>query len=566
VVPWHNSIAARYAAISLVAAVLPLVFVGSAYDRYSSSLVDTLTGERLDRQLTATSGRLAGFLDARFSQLDTLVHYPGIGALLSRGKSHASEADLRAVVELEADQPDLYGVLLFSAEGTLVDAIPSQAASGPPYWGSEGDSFTPAAQPVTQAQDVDIVGPFAPSSGRPGSLLLMRRVPGPLPTSVPVGWIALHVRLSSLTELMGGDDPGDLFQVVLLTPDGSAYSNVGTPGPVPAHLLRGPQILPGWSTGMVVDRDRFSQPLKGAREVLIGAMILVAIILTGLFVGLSRHLARRVSALVDGSQALASGQLSWRLGSEGKDEIATLALAFNKMAEQLQQVIQSAVDAEKMAALGRFATNVAHEVRNPLTTMKTTVQAFLATEPKGERRQLLVGMEDEIDRLDDTLGDLLTYARPRPPQRLKLGVWDFLERMRVVIEQQLKESGINLVCLGETDLGVIADAGHLKQILMNLILNGSQAMPLGGVLTLRTRREDGVGVIEVSDTGIGMSAEVLARITEPFFTTRSDGTGLGLSISRQLAELNGGTLEFSSAPGQGTTVTLRLPLAKGNAS
>jgi two-component system sensor histidine kinase AtoS len=216
-----------------------------------------------------------------------------------------------------------------------------------------------------------------------------------------------------------------------------------------------------------------------------------------------------------------------------------------------------------MAALGRFATHVAHEVRNPLTTMKTTVQAFLTTEPKGERRQLLVGMEDEIDRLDDTVGDLLTYARPRPPQVARIAVWDLLDHMRIVLEQQLREAQIRLVCLGEADIMVSADGGQLKQILMNLILNASQAMPEGGVLTMRARRDGSSGLIEVSDTGTGIASDVLAHITEPFFTTRREGTGLGLSISRQLAELNGGSLEFVSEPGQGTTVTLRLPMAEG---
>jgi two-component system sensor histidine kinase AtoS len=266
--------------------------------------------------------------------------------------------------------------------------------------------------------------------------------------------------------------------------------------------------------------------------------------------------------LVDGSQAIAAGNLAWRLDIDGKDEISAVALAFNRMAEQLDKVIHSAVEAEKMAALGRFATSLAHEVRNPLSTMKTTVQALLATEPTGERRDILSGMDDEIDRLDDTLHDLLMYARPRQPQSVKVLIWDMLDRLRAMAHNLLDESKIALVTLGEPGVAVKADAGHVRQIMMNLVLNAIQAMPEGGVLTIRARRDGRSGVIEISDTGTGMTEEVLARVTEPFFTTRHDGTGLGLSISRQLTELNGGVLEFFSAVGEGATVKIRLPLAE----
>jgi two-component system sensor histidine kinase AtoS len=154
------------------------------------------------------------------------------------------------------------------------------------------------------------------------------------------------------------------------------------------------------------------------------------------------------------------------------------------------------------------------------------------------------------------------YARPHQPQFVKVAIWAMLDRLRVMANTLLNENNISLVTLGEPDVTVLADAGHVKQITMNLILNAIQSMPEGGVLTIRVRREGTSGVIEISDTGCGMTEEVLSHITEPFFTTRHDGTGLGLSISRQLTELNGGVLEFFSAVGDGTTVMLRLPLAE----
>ena len=137
-----------------------------------------------------------------------------------------------------------------------------------------------------------------------------------------------------------------------------------------------------------------------------------------------------------------------------------------------------------------------------------------------------------------------------------------LERIRAMSSNLMRENHISQVILGEADVAVIADAGHVQQIMMNLILNAMQAMPDGGLLTIRARRESPMGVIEISDTGTGISPEILCHVTEPFFTTRHDGTGLGLSVSKQLIELNGGKLDFFSEPGQGTTVSLYLPLAE----
>lgn len=560
-ISWHNSITARYAVISVIAAVGATLLVGGAYDRYSTGLVDTLTGERLDRRLAAISSRLTVFLEVRTNTLDTLVNYPGIVALTQRPVGSAEEPGLRAVIELEADHPDLYGVLLFDTGGTLVSAIPSQAASGPPYWGEHDERIEMAPRRIGNPHAVNVLGPYPPTDGRPGSMLMVRGIPGPRPDSPPAGWVALHVRLASLTEIMGPND-NDLIQSVLITPGGQAYSNVGVGTALPQDIVRGPAILPGWQPALVVADDRFVEPLKKVRSELVLVTCGVTISLIVLFFLLSRRLATRVSALVDGSQKISAGTLTWRIALDGRDEIAAVALAFNRMSERLQDIIRSAVEGEKMAALGRFATGLAHELRNPLSTVKTTVQALLVSETTGERRDLLSNIDDEIDRLDETLNDFLGYARPRQPQTINLAIWSLLERLAAMSNSLLHENKVTLVMLGEPDVVVVADPGHVKQIAMNLLLNAVQAMPEGGVLTIRAHRAEGMGMIEISDTGVGMPPEILSRVAEPFFTTRRDGTGLGLSISRQLTELNGGTLELSSEVGHGTSVMVRLPLAE----
>jgi two-component system sensor histidine kinase AtoS len=143
---------------------------------------------------------------------------------------------------------------------------------------------------------------------------------------------------------------------------------------------------------------------------------------------------------------------------------------------------------------------------------------------------------------------------------------DVLRRCETLMAYQLLSNKIALTSLGETGLALHVDPVHLQQILMNLIVNAVDAMPAGGRITLRVRRAGMQGVIEVSDTGEGIAADMLDSIMEPFVTSKSDGSGLGLPISRQHAELNKGSLSLASQRGHGTTATLTLPRNEGTAA
>ena len=552
----RNSVALRYVVISLLAATVPLLIVGALYDRYSSGLVQSLTGERLDRRLAAISGRLRSFMDTRRYDLETLSGYPAMPSLLAAHKGQRVETTLKAIVQFAADQPDLYGVLLFSTDGRLIRSIPGRAAAGAPYWG-RGVFSLKGSRRVTMV-DGEVIGPIPPKRGSPGSFLIIRDLPGAEPGARPAGRIALHVRLASLTELMGTADETGLFHPVLLTPNGVAYANVGTITTPKGRLVKGPQIMPGWFPALVVKWDELAAPLQRVRYVMIAVLAVLTVALPWLFVSLFRAITGRISQLVDGAREVATGNLAWRIRAAGNDEIAILARAFNGMAERLQQVIRSAVKVEKMAVLGQFSTSLAHEVRNPLAAMKTSVQALSAEEHNDERHAILAGMGEEIDRLDATLEDLLRYARPREPRFETVSVRDVFRRIRAMVETQARAADVRISTSGRSDMMIRADTGHVQQILMNLTLNSLQAMPDGGQLMLRASARNGVARIEITDTGHGIEEAMLARITDPFFTTRADGTGLGLAVSRQLAELNHGSLQFTSRPEQGTTAILSL--------
>ncbi|WP_088346802.1 MULTISPECIES: HAMP domain-containing sensor histidine kinase [Rhodomicrobium] len=561
-VSWFSHIAVRYAAAMVAVTMLPLAVVLFAYDRYASSLLDVLSGSDAGQRLAGAQGRLASFIEGRFAQLDTLATYPDLPMALTLEKG-SPPPGVRAVLEYEADNPDLYGILIFDAQGKLMHAIPSQAATGEPYWGGSWEPLMGDA-PRTKMLRGEVIGPFLPDDGRPGAFLMMRNLPAFLgEESAGEISIALHVRLSSLTELLGRDDTGGIVQPVLLTPQNVALTAVGRPVSGSAHIARKQEILPGWSVALTDDSANLVQPLGKIRETLIGAALLVIISIAGLVALLGGKLNRRIGRLVDGSAALAEGQLGTRIVDEGNDELAALASAFNRMAVRQRDTLSAAVEVEKMAVLGRFATSFAHEVRNPLAAVKTAVQALLTTDEKPDRRRLLHGMDEEIDRLDESLRDFLAYARPAPPSPRRVVMEDVLRRCETLVAHQLQSCNIALIILGETGLAIHVDPFHLQQILMNLVANAIDAMPEGGRITLRVRRAGGQGIIEVSDTGEGIAPEMLDRIMEPFVTTRQEGSGLGLPISRQLAELNKGGFALASQPGHGTTATVTLPREDG---
>jgi len=558
-VRWLSHTAVRYAAIIVVATLIPLGAVILAYDRYASSLLDTLSGKTLEQRIAVMHGRLASFLEARFAQLDTLANYPNLARAFARDADPSRSMSVRAVLEYEADNPDLYGVLVFGDDESLLDAIPSQAAAGAPYWGGKWEPLRQETARIKVARG-EIIGPFPPSEGQPGSFLLLRRMPDEA-DGAQGSAIALHVRLSSLTELMSPEELGGFVRPLLVTPEGAAYSAVGLPEPAPDDLIDGPELLTGWKVALAMRDTLISEPLSRIREALLAAALGVVALVAGLAVFLGARANRRIARLVAGSAALAEGKLDTRIADDGADELGVLAHAFNRMASRQRDTLSGAVQVEKMAVLGRFATSFAHEVRNPLAAVKTSVESIRMTEKDPPRRQLLGGIDEEIDRLDDILKGFLAYARPTPPRPRPLRIEDVLKRVELLVAHQLQDARISFAALGEIGLEIEADAGHLQQILMNLIVNAVDSMPSGGRLTVRVRRSDEKAIVEISDTGGGIAPERIDQMMEPFVTTRSGGSGLGLPISRQLAEMNGGSLSLSSAAGEGTTAILVLPRA-----
>jgi two-component system, NtrC family, sensor kinase len=223
---------------------------------------------------------------------------------------------------------------------------------------------------------------------------------------------------------------------------------------------------------------------------------------------------------------------------------------------------------EKMASLGVLAAGVAHEVNTPLTGISSYTQMLLEqASPDDPRTQLLEKIEKQTFRAARIVNGLLNLSRPtaaeaaaREPVNLNTVIGDVLS----LLEHQLEKTSIKIRReLAAVPVLVDGYEFKLQQVFLNLILNARDAMPSGGWLTIATRVENGDAVGEVSDTGSGIPAEHLARIYDPFFTTKAtgQGTGLGLAITYGIVREHDGDIHCDSAPGQGTRFTLRFRIA-----
>jgi len=223
---------------------------------------------------------------------------------------------------------------------------------------------------------------------------------------------------------------------------------------------------------------------------------------------------------------------------------------------------------ERLAAIGKLAADMAHEIRNPLASLSGSIELLGRVAPLSPENQELMGIIlTEADRLNQILTDFLAYARPAPlvpaPLDLALVVEETLKML-----QNVRPPGAALKLVAEVNgpIPIEADLNQVKQVLWNLLQNALEAMPEGGTLTVRAApTPDGGATLEVADSGEGIAPEDLGRIFDPFFTTKRQGLGLGLATVHRIVEAHGGRVEVDSAPGHGSSFTVHWPPNPGPA-
>jgi signal transduction histidine kinase len=231
-------------------------------------------------------------------------------------------------------------------------------------------------------------------------------------------------------------------------------------------------------------------------------------------------------------------------------------------AESVQRIGDEIEMSRRLSASGRLTRGVAHEVKNPINAIVLHLQLLqnkLAESEPDTRRHMNI-IDSEIRRLDRVVQTLVDFTRPRDLHLEEVDLRRILEDVAVLAAPDAEQHGVTVErSLPGERLPIKADVDLMKQALLNVVLNGIQAMPHGGLLTIAARREDEVVVAEVYDRGSGIPQELHDKVFELYFTTKKDGSGIGLAQTYQILQWHYGTVEFESAEGQGTTFRFRLP-------
>jgi two-component system sensor histidine kinase HydH len=247
---------------------------------------------------------------------------------------------------------------------------------------------------------------------------------------------------------------------------------------------------------------------------------------------------------------------------EAAGEVGILSSAFQDMLERLTAAQREAIMQSRLALLGEVAASIAHDVRTPLSVLKTSAQLLAGAEvPAPEQRDLARMVAAEVDRLNGVVSNLVDLARPRPVRIAPESVQALVESAVAVLRPWARSADVVIeMDARATELRVRADRDQVQQVLLNLIHNAVQAASKPGRVAVRSYPDAPWAVIEVTDTGAGFTPEALERAFSPFFTTKPEGTGLGLAIAKRIVEEQGGEVGARNLEGGGASVWIRLPM------
>ena len=350
----------------------------------------------------------------------------------------------------------------------------------------------------------------------------------------------------------------DHFQEGDGTPITHDVTLAGTPYKVFYLMLN-----PGRFYCLLRPMEKIAEAKRTLTWYMLGISVLVMALIAFISYRIGKNLTNPIKVLVDSTARVATGDLDEQCEIKTHDEIGDLAAAFNQMTQDLKASRDQLIQAERLATAGKMSASFAHEIRNPLSSMRMLAQMLMQKpEMSVEKHQQSVRyILEEIERIDTIVKGLMDFARPTTLDLKEQPITPVLQAVLDLMEANLAHHKIQLVLdlLPETP-ELQFDSDKLKQAFMNVVLNAMEAMPQGGTLRVSTFTEGDRICIKVEDTGVGIPADDLEHLFEPFFTRKTRGTGLGLANVKRILEEHGGSVEIDSTLGEGTIVSMWLPM------
>jgi signal transduction histidine kinase len=280
---------------------------------------------------------------------------------------------------------------------------------------------------------------------------------------------------------------------------------------------------------------------------------------------LARFITRPIDAVASAATKIAAGAFDLKVPESSSGEVGELVRAFNHMTAELQSTTQQLIASERVAAWQEVARRLAHEIKNPLTPIKMSLETLLAAserrEPSFEQlfRDSAAAVLEEVERLRRIVDEFSQFARLPKPQLALVNLSELAQQVLSLYAPQ--REGVEIGSQISPRVWVSADRDQLTQLLLNLIKNAEEALEGNGRIDVGLKNAAGQAMLEVGDSGKGIALEDQARIFEPYFTTKQGGSGLGLAIARRISQEHGGSLEVASTPGAGAVFTLIIPAA-----
>ena len=319
-----------------------------------------------------------------------------------------------------------------------------------------------------------------------------------------------------------------------------------------------------------IREDSLKETLLKMRYLTLPVIVFAILLGAAASILLSRLITKPLSEFVGFAKVLGKGEFGGKLEVRSGDEIGGLAQSFNKLSMELKAAMEKMEEAytythllqtQKLSSIGQISAGLAHELKNPVTTLKMLFQAFMEN-PDMTREDAAV-INKEIEKIDNVLNSFLGFVKEKGFRFSEINIDKLIDRILSLASFDLDSYGI-VVQKDMTDSlpDITGDRALLEQVFLNLVINAVQAMPDGGEIRISGKTDNNFVDVMIWDKGGGIPADLRSKVFNPFFTTKEHGTGLGLSIAYNIINAHRGELFFDTNEGVGTVFTVRLPKAE----